>query len=251
MADYKNTVNLPQTGFAMKADLARREPEMLKSWEDGDVYANCAAPQRAGRALRCTMVRPMPTAPSISATPPTKILKDFIVKSRTLDGFDSPYIPGWDCHGLPIELQVEKKHGRVGQKLDARAFRAACRSYAMEQVELQRKDFKRLGVMGDWDRPYITMDSKYEAQQIPRARQGHPEWPPLYGRQARVLVPGLPLGPGRGGSGIRGQDLAGHRRGFPRGGCGGFLAAHRGHARLIAVRIAGDLDHYAVDPACE
>ena len=95
-----------------------------------------------------------------------KILKDFIVKSRSMDGCDSPYIPGWDCHGLPIELQVEKKHGRVGQKLDARAFRAACRSYAMEQVELQRRDFKRLGVMGDWERPYLTMAPKYEAEQI-------------------------------------------------------------------------------------
>jgi isoleucyl-tRNA synthetase len=95
-----------------------------------------------------------------------KILKDIIVKSRTLDGYDSPYIPGWDCHGLPIELQVEKKHGRVGQKLDARAFRAACRAYAREQIDLQRRDFRRLGVMGDWDRPYLTMDPRFEAQQI-------------------------------------------------------------------------------------
>src|SRR5690606_2479048 len=95
-----------------------------------------------------------------------KILKDIIVKSRTLDGYDAPYIPGWDCHGLPIELQVEKKHGRVGQKLDARAFRAACRAYATEQIEIQRRDFKRLGVMGDWSRPYLTMDPRFEAQQI-------------------------------------------------------------------------------------
>src|SRR5690606_35995490 len=89
-----------------------------------------------------------------------------IVKSRSLDGYDAPYVPGWDCHGLPIELQVEKKHGRAGQKLDARAFRAACRAYAGEQVDLQRRDFRRLGVMGDWDRPYLTMDPRFEAQQI-------------------------------------------------------------------------------------
>ena len=106
-----------------------------------------------------------------------KVLKDIIVKSRTLDGFDSPYVPGWDCHGLPIEQQVEKKHGRVGQKLDADAFRKACREYAASQVEIQRTDFQRLGVMGDWNDPYLTMASRYEAEQL-RAfaaiiRRGH------------------------------------------------------------------------------
>ncbi|MGH8287204.1 MAG: isoleucine--tRNA ligase, partial [Steroidobacteraceae bacterium] len=95
-----------------------------------------------------------------------KVLKDIVVKSRSLDGFDAPYIPGWDCHGLPIELQVEKKHGRPGAKLDAKAFRAACRAFAQEQIELQRTDFKRLGVLGDWENPYCTMDPRYEAQEI-------------------------------------------------------------------------------------
>ena len=106
-----------------------------------------------------------------------KMLKDIIVKSRTLDGFDSPYVPGWDCHGLPIEQQVEKKYGRVGQKLDADAFRKACREYAASQVEIQRTDFQRLGVIGDWNDPYLTMASRYEAEQL-RAfaaiiRRGH------------------------------------------------------------------------------
>ena len=128
--------------------------------------ASCAGWRGAASASCCTNGRHMPMASSTLGHAANKILKDFIVKSRTLDGCDSPYIPGWDCHGLPIEMQVEKKHGRVGQKLDARAFRAACRSYAMEQVELQRRDFKRLGVMGDWDRPYLTMAPQYEAQQI-------------------------------------------------------------------------------------
>ena len=95
-----------------------------------------------------------------------KILKDIIVKSRTLDGYDSPYVPGWDCHGLPIEMQVEKTHGRVGQKIDAKAFRAACRDYAYKQVDAQRKDFKRLGVLGDWEHPYLTMDPRFEAEQL-------------------------------------------------------------------------------------
>jgi isoleucyl-tRNA synthetase len=92
-----------------------------------------------------------------------KVLKDIIVKSRGLDGYDAPYVPGWDCHGLPIELQVEKKVGRVGQKVDAEGFRKACREYAAQQVERQRLDFKRLGVLGDWDRPYLTMDYRFEA----------------------------------------------------------------------------------------
>ena len=95
-----------------------------------------------------------------------KVLKDIVVKSHSLDGYDSPYVPGWDCHGLPIEHQVEKKHGRVGDKLNAKEFRAACRKYAQEQVNLQRTDFKRFGVLGDWNRPYMTMDPRFEAQQI-------------------------------------------------------------------------------------
>ncbi|HEY2634005.1 MAG TPA: isoleucine--tRNA ligase, partial [Steroidobacteraceae bacterium] len=95
-----------------------------------------------------------------------KILKDIIVKSRTLDGYDAPYVPGWDCHGLPIEMQVEKTHGRAGQKIDAKSFRAACREYAHKQVDAQRSDFKRLGVLGDWDHPYLTMMPRFEAEQL-------------------------------------------------------------------------------------
>src|SRR5690606_30079932 len=95
-----------------------------------------------------------------------KVLKDIVVKSRLLSGFDAPYVPGWDCHGLPIEIAVEKKFGKVGTKLDAREFRQKCREYAAEQVELQRRDFKRLGVLGDWDNPYLSMDFRYEADMI-------------------------------------------------------------------------------------
>ena len=94
------------------------------------------------------------------------MLKDIIVKSRTLDGFDAPYVPGWDCHGLPIEHQVEKTLGRDAKTLDAKAFRQACREYALAQIDVQRKDFKRLGVMGDWDNPYLTLRPRYEAEQL-------------------------------------------------------------------------------------
>ena len=166
MADYKNTVNLPQTEFAMKADLARREPQMLEWWASNDIYGELRRVAKGRPRFALHDGPPYANGAIHLGHACNKILKDIIVKSRTLDGYDSPYIPGWDCHGLPIEMQVEKKHGRVGQKLDARAFRAACRAYAQEQIDLQRKDFKRLGVMGDWDRPYITMNPRYEAGQI-------------------------------------------------------------------------------------
>ncbi|MEO8307818.1 MAG: isoleucine--tRNA ligase [Pseudomonadota bacterium] len=150
----------------MKADLARREPAMQQWWEANDIYGELRRVAKGRPRFVLHDGPPYANGAIHIGHAANKILKDIIVKSRSLDGCDSPYIPGWDCHGLPIELQVEKKHGRVGQKLDARAFRAACRSYAMEQVELQRRDFKRLGVMGDWDRPYLTMAPQYEAQQI-------------------------------------------------------------------------------------
>src|SRR5579863_2674601 len=166
MADYKHTINLPQTDFPMKADLAQREPAMVKAWEEQGTYAKVR--QAAHGRPRFVLHDGPPYANGTIhiGHAINKILKDIVVKSRSLDGFDSPYIPGWDCHGLPIELQVEKKHGRPGGKLDVAAFRAACRAYAQEQIDLQRADFKRLGVLGDWDNPYRTMDPLFEAQQL-------------------------------------------------------------------------------------
>jgi isoleucyl-tRNA synthetase len=166
MADYKQTINLPQTDFPMKADLAQREPAMVKAWEERGTYAKVRAAARGRPRFVLHDGPPYANGSIHIGHALNKILKDIVVKSRSLDGFDSPYIPGWDCHGLPIELQVEKKHGRPGHKLDAAAFRAACRAYAQEQIELQREDFKRLGVLGDWDHPYRTMDPSFEAQQL-------------------------------------------------------------------------------------
>ncbi len=166
MTDYKNTINLPNTGFSMKADLANREPKMLEHWESSGLYAKIRA--RAQGRPPFTLVDGPPYANgSIHlGHAVNKILKDIIVKSQGLDGYDAPYIPGWDCHGLPIEMMVEKTHGRVGAKLDAKAFRAACRAYAATQVNAQRTDFKRLGVFGDWDHPYMTMQPRLEAEQL-------------------------------------------------------------------------------------
>jgi isoleucyl-tRNA synthetase len=177
VTDYKHTLNLPQTGFPMKGNLAQREPEMLKRWEAADVYGQI----RAARAGASTFILhdgpPYANGDIHIGHAVNKVLKDIIVKSRTLDGLDAPYVPGWDCHGLPIELQVEKKKGKPGQRISAAQFRSACRDYAARQVDGQRRDFKRLGVFGDWERPYLTMDFGFEAD-IVRAlgriiEQGH------------------------------------------------------------------------------
>ncbi|HSQ69048.1 MAG TPA: class I tRNA ligase family protein, partial [Steroidobacteraceae bacterium] len=166
MSDYKNTVNLPKTAFPMKADLARREPEMLAWWDEHCSYARLRE-AASGRPVFVLHDGPPYANGAIHiGHAVNKILKDIIVKSRSLAGFDAPYVPGWDCHGLPIEHQVEKARGREAREMDARSFRAACRAFALEQVDLQRTDFKRLGVLGDWDQPYLTMQPRYEAEQL-------------------------------------------------------------------------------------
>jgi isoleucyl-tRNA synthetase len=166
VADYKNTINLPVTGFPMKADLSRREPDMLAGWERMGLYQRIRAAAKGRPTFILTDGPPYANGAIHLGHAVNKILKDIIVKSRTFDGYDAPYVPGWDCHGLPIEMQVEKTHGRVGQKIDAKAFRAACRDYAQKQIDAQRSDFKRLGVLGDWDHPYMTMAPRFEAEQL-------------------------------------------------------------------------------------
>jgi isoleucyl-tRNA synthetase len=166
VTDYKSTINLPVTGFPMKADLAKREPEMLAAWERDDVYGKIRKVAKGRPTFILTDGPPYANGALHLGHSLNKILKDIIVKSRTLDGYDAPYVPGWDCHGLPIEMQVEKTHGRVGQKISAKDFRAACREYAIKQVDLQRSEFKRLGVLGDWDHPYLTMAPRFEAEQL-------------------------------------------------------------------------------------
>ncbi len=166
MTDYKDTVNLPRTEFPMKGDLAKREPEMLAAWDATDLYGQIRK-AAAGRPRFLLVDGPPYANGDIHiGHAVNKVLKDIIVKSKSLAGFDAPYIPGWDCHGLPIEHQVEKKLGKVGGKLTAAEFRRACREYALKQVDSQRRDFRRLGVLGDWDRPYLTLDPRFEAEQI-------------------------------------------------------------------------------------
>src|ERR1700742_442926 len=162
----KETLTLPQTDFPMKANLPQNEPTRLKQWQDAGLYQQIREVRKGSPRFLLHDGPPYANGPIHLGHALNKILKDIIVKSRQLDGFDAPYVPGWDGHGLPIEQQVEKKHGRPGQKLDAAAFRAACRAFANEQVAQQRIDFKRLGMLGDWDHPYLTMDSAFEAHQI-------------------------------------------------------------------------------------
>jgi isoleucyl-tRNA synthetase len=166
VTDYKQTVNLPQTDFPMKADLANREPRQLESWAALDLYQRIREVSAGRPAFVLHDGPPYANGPLHLGHVVNKVLKDIVVKSHTMDGFDAPYVPGWDCHGLPIELAVEKKHGKPGHKLDATAFRAACRAFATSQIDLQRTGFKRLGIFGDWENPYLTMDARYEAQQI-------------------------------------------------------------------------------------
>ncbi|MEW8662042.1 MAG: isoleucine--tRNA ligase [Candidatus Thiodiazotropha sp.] len=166
MSDYKHTLNLPQTDFPMRGNLAQREPEMLKRWQQNDLYKRIREVSAGRPGFILHDGPPYANGEIHIGHAVNKILKDVIVKSRTLDGYDAPYVPGWDCHGLPIELQVEKKIGKPGKKVTTGQFRKACREYAAKQVEGQREDFKRLGVFGDWDNPYLTMDHQFEADII-------------------------------------------------------------------------------------
>ncbi len=166
MADYKHTLNLPHTDFPMRGNLAKREPAMLAEWEAADRYGALRR-HCAGRPRFILHDGPPYANGDIHiGHAVNKILKDMIVRSRTLSGFDAPYVPGWDCHGLPIELKVEQQLGKAGRDVDPAEFRAACRRYAAEQVDGQRRDFRRLGVLGDWQRPYLTMDFHTEAEII-------------------------------------------------------------------------------------
>ncbi|HXG28148.1 MAG TPA: isoleucine--tRNA ligase [Nevskiales bacterium] len=164
--EYKHTLNLPQTDFPMRANLPEREPRWVQDWQAARRYQRLRE-HCAGRPRFVLLDGPPYANGDIHiGHAVNKVLKDIIVKAKTLGGFDAPYVPGWDCHGLPIELQVEKKVGKLGETLDARAFRKACRDYAAEQIDRQRADFIRLGVLGDWERPYLTMDARFEADQL-------------------------------------------------------------------------------------
>ncbi|MGF1741172.1 isoleucine--tRNA ligase [Vibrio profundum] len=166
MSEYKDTLNLPETGFPMRGNLANREPAMLEHWYKEDLYGEIRKAKKGKKSFVLHDGPPYANGDIHIGHALNKILKDIIIKSKTLSGFDAPYIPGWDCHGLPIELMVEKKVGKPGQKVTPAEFREKCRHYAAGQVEGQKESFKRLGIFGEWDKPYRTMDFATEANII-------------------------------------------------------------------------------------
>ena len=161
--NLKATLNLPFTEFPMKAGLAQREPEMLARWQKLDIYQRIADKNIGKTKFILHDGPPYANGELHLGHAINKSLKDFVVKAKSMSGFDAPYIPGWDCHGLPIEHNVEKKKGKAGVKISHADFRTACREYAAKQVEIQKRDFIRLGVFGDWENPYLTMNFSTEA----------------------------------------------------------------------------------------
>jgi isoleucyl-tRNA synthetase len=163
MADYKNTLNLPDTPFPMRGDLAKREPGWVREWQQRGVYRRLRSVAKGRPRFVLHDGPPYANGDIHIGHAVNKILKDVIVKSRMLAGFDAPYVPGWDCHGMPIEVQIEKMYGK---HLSAEETQRLCRAYATEQIERQKADFQRLGVLGDWDNPYLTMAPRNEADEI-------------------------------------------------------------------------------------
>ena len=163
MTDYKKTLNLPDTAFPMRGDLAKREPTMLARWQAEKLYERIRQARRGRPVFVLHDGPPYANGDIHIGHAVNKILKDIIVKSRTLMGFDAPYVPGWDCHGMPIEVQIEKDHGK---NLPPERTQRLARAYATEQIARQKADFIRLGVLGDWEHPYRTMDFATEANEI-------------------------------------------------------------------------------------
>jgi isoleucyl-tRNA synthetase len=163
MADYKNTLNLPDTPFPMRGDLAKREPLWVKEWNETGVYKRLRAVAKGRPRFVLHDGPPYANGDIHIGHAVNKILKDVIVKSKSMAGFDAPYVPGWDCHGMPIEVQIEKKYGK---NLPAGETQRLCRAYATEQIAKQKLDFQRLGILGDWDNPYLTMAYGNEADEI-------------------------------------------------------------------------------------
>ncbi|MDP6440044.1 MAG: class I tRNA ligase family protein, partial [Candidatus Brocadiia bacterium] len=161
--NYKETINLPKTAFSMKAGLARLEPQVQKQWDEMGLY-KMIREARAGREKYVLHDGPpYPTGDLHIGTGLNKVLKDFIVRFHTMRGHDAPYVPGWDCHGLPIEVKVLEELGERRETTSKSEIRARCRDYALKYVEVQKRQFKSLGVSGDWDAPYLTINRGYEA----------------------------------------------------------------------------------------
>src|ERR1041384_6556733 len=237
MADYKDTLNLPETPFPMRGDLAKREPQWVKEWQDKGTYRRLRQAAKGRPTFVLHDGPPYANGDIHIGTAVNKILKDMVVKSRSLAGFDARYVPGWDCHGMPIEVQIEKKYGK---NLPPQETQRLCRAFATEQIDRQREDFKRLGVLGDWNDPYLTMAYGNEADEIR-----------VLGRllEKGYIYRGLkPVNwCFKRGGGVRGSQGSGHRCGFRffRTGEARKSLQHQDHK----TGMGGDLDYHAVDAA--
>src|SRR3954452_12085785 len=163
MSDLKSTLNLPKTDFPMKANLPQNEPKMLARWEDMGIYQRIREARKGAPTYVLHDGPPYANGPIHLGTAMNKTLKDFVVKSKNMSGFDAPYIPGWDCHGLPIEFKVDEALGGKKLQMDPLQVRNACRKFAEKFLDLQRSQFKRIGVFGRWEDPYLTMSPQYES----------------------------------------------------------------------------------------
>ncbi len=164
--DYKDTLNLPKTDFPMRASLASKEPEVLKKWEEMKIYYKIRGVSKGRKTYILHDGPPYANGDIHLGTALNKIIKDLVIKSKNMAGFDSIYVPGWDCHGLPIEHQVDKELGARKAELSQAEKRRYCRAYAEKFVNIQRDEFKRLGVFGEWENPYLTMSYDYEAATV-------------------------------------------------------------------------------------
>ncbi|HKY69720.1 MAG TPA: class I tRNA ligase family protein, partial [Gammaproteobacteria bacterium] len=161
--DYKDTLNLPKTDFPMRANLSTQEPKQLEKWQKTEIYQKIRQKRAGCEKYVLNAGPPYANGDIHIGHAVNKILKDIVIKAKNLSGYDAPFVPGWDCHGLPIELNVEKKIGKPGVDVDPKVFRQACKDYAKSQIALQKASFQRLGVFGDWENPYLTMDNAYQA----------------------------------------------------------------------------------------
>lgn len=161
--ELKMTVNLPNTNFPMKANLPQNEPKILAHWEETGIYQRVRDARKGSAPYVLHDGPPYANGALHLGHALNKCLKDFIVKSKNMAGFDAPYVPGWDCHGLPIEIKVDQQLGKKKLQMNPSAVRLECRNYAEKFLDLQREQFKRIGVFGRWERPYSTMTPEYES----------------------------------------------------------------------------------------
>src|SRR6059036_3749381 len=207
MPEWKDTVNLPRTDFSMKASLPASEPVALARWAAMDLYGKIRARRNGAPKFVLHDGPPYANGNIHIGTAMNKILKDLVVKSRSMAGYDAPYVVGYDCHGLPIELQVDRELGPKKRQMSVADFCRACRAYAERFVGTMSEQFQRLGILGTWDAPYLTMNFKYQAA-ITRALAVRRAGAGLQGQEAGPLVHSLPHGARRGRGRVRGSRVA-------------------------------------------